>query len=198
LDPPFHTAYNGAAGHFDYPAWCVLSPRFSNYQYNNLKYANVVEDSIIEMILIPINYYIGPIRFDVNRYDASMAGATVEITGVRYRVDSTNPTGNWIATEDTFFHTAHVNQAIAPIPLDVPSSTVLYTGMATSVVAADGVALGAQYFKPYYVEPEFVGTGADKARYETGALLLGLKIIDMPTNTDVKIEDALGDFYLST
>lgn len=205
--PPFNATFNGAAGQFDYPAGCPLNPRGMRWQRNNLKHANVGAGDIIEMIVVPTNHYVQYVRFDVVMPDARLAGATVEVTGNRYLVDTAD-VSKFTVAEDPAFHNSQTDHGIPPIPLDVPSSSV-FSMVGTSPVSAtvDTTAsnaatpvtsTGTQYSFPYYVAPQFITVDGVLERFEAGALLLGIKILTVPTDTDVHIWDALHDFYLTT
>jgi hypothetical protein len=168
---------------------------------------------IIEMIVVPTNHYIEYLRFDVCMADANMLGATVAMTGVRYRVDNTkDPYRDFTVTEDPDFAAAATAQGIADIPLDVPSSTFLSLltvgSMDINATAPSGggavtVTSAGGYAVPKYVEPEFLvpnipGAGPAKERFQTGALVLGIKIKTNPTDAKKKIWDAGHSFYLTT
>jgi hypothetical protein len=165
------------------------------------------------MIIVPTNYWIDMVRFDVNNEDRLLAGMTVSITGQRVRVDPADPYNAFLApVEEPIFATAAAAQSVAPIPLDAPSSTVLWlTQLSNATVTGDipagtdggggtlnnGAATG--FIQPLYVEPEFyTDAGGKLIRHETGALILGIKIETAATDTDVHIWNALYDFYLTT
>ena len=205
--PPFDAHINGAAGRVSYALGCELAPSRIGWQLDNLKAAKPTVDEAIDMILVPVNHYIEYLRFDVIGYDPRMAGATVTFTGARYTV---NPAdfNDFIRTEDPFFVNAATAQGITAIPLDDPSSTFISVmtlqnadiqgtapggGGAITITSADG------YVLPYYVPPEFTGaTAAERRRHQTGGLLLGIKILTEPSDTNVRVWDCRHDFYLTT
>jgi hypothetical protein len=205
--PPFDAKFNGAAGQLTYPAGCPLSPARMRWQKTNLLAAKPGVDDIIDMLVVPVNHWIDYVRFDVVRADTALAGAAVIPTGSLYTVDPADPNGVYIRTEDAFFVNAATAQGITSIPLDVPSSTFISVtslvnasiagtapngGGAITITSADG------YVRPYYVAPEFVTHKGELRRFQTGGLLLGIKILSEPTNTNIKIWDARTDFYLTT
>ena len=205
--PPFDAHFNGAAGQVTYPAGCPLAPSRMKWQRDNLKAAAPGVDDCIDMILVPINHWIDYIRFDVVMEDTTMAGAEIIPTGCLYTVDPANPTKAYIRTEYPFFVNAAAAQGVTSIPLDVPSSTFISVttlvnaniqgtapngGGAITITSADG------YVRPYYVAPEFVTVSGELRRFQSGGLLLGIKILSEPTNTDYHVWDAWHDFYLTT
>ena len=199
---PFNAHYNGAAGSEDFPAGACLRMGELKWQRDNLKYAGPGTGDVIFMVVVPTNYWISQVRFDVGAPDDSMAGAEVEMTAYRVRVDPTAPKTKYIEAEITDITDAAAAQGIGPIPLDVPSSTIIWlnkiTGL-TGTVTSGAIDAGASgYVAPLYVEPEFVADASGVLRrYETGALLLGIKIINEPNN-GMKIWQARNDYYLTT
>jgi hypothetical protein len=178
------------------------------WQYHNLKYADITTNDVLQMVPIPANYWIDYVRFDVCRHDPSLAGMTAEISAMRWSVDPANPANNWVSAEDPFFHAAAGAQGIAPIPLDTPSCTILSL-VTIANVAIDATAPGGGgavtvnsvdgFVKPYHVMPEFITdttvTPPRVTRYETGSLILGIKLLSAGT---VKLWEARHDFYLTT
>jgi hypothetical protein len=209
--PPFNAHFNGAAGSVDYPAGCPLKPRELQWQRDNLRYAELDVGDIVQMIVVPTNHWITMVRFDVNNHDATMAGVTVSMTGQLVQVDPTDPYNKFLApVELSIFADAATAQGVAPIPLDTPSSTILWLNTMDSAsvtgdipagtdsgggTLANGAATGFSH--PLYVAPEFhPDANGDLHRHETGALILGIKIVALPTG--IKIENALYDFYLTS
>jgi hypothetical protein len=211
--PPFNAHYDGSAGQYTYAAGCPLKPNELAWQKTNLKYAKLDVNDVIQMIVVPTNHWIDMVRFDVNNHDDRLAGATVSITGQRLRVDPNDPYNKFLdPEEDPIFEAAATAQGVVPIPLATPSSTILWLSQISSATitgtippgtdAAGGVidaGTATGFVQPLYVEPEFYADPAGTLkRHETGALILGIKIVCMPTNTAIGIADALYDFYLTT
>jgi hypothetical protein len=155
------------------------------------------------------------LRFDVNGTDKFAAGATVVLTAQRVSVSTTDPYHSYTFTEITDITDAQTAQGITPISLASPSSTIVWlskidalsgtiSGTATGTVVTGTVDSGTGYVKPLYVEPEFwTDSNGVVHRFETGGLLLGIKIVSLPTtvapNTaPIAIWDILNDFYLTT
>jgi hypothetical protein len=210
--PPFNAHYDGGSPVLTYAAGCPLKPRELEWQRVNLGYANLGVGDTIQMILVPTNYWIDMVRFDVNNPDALMAGAAVNIVGQRITVDPGDPYNRFLApVDEPVFAAAAAAQGIGPIPLDVPSSTVLWLGQLDSVTVTGDIPAGTDggggvlnngaavgFVRPLYVEPEFYPDAAGTVqRFETGGLLLGIRIVTMPNNA-VRLEQALFDFYLTT
>ncbi|MDR1872020.1 MAG: hypothetical protein LBS60_08935 [Deltaproteobacteria bacterium] len=211
--PPFNAHFNGAAGSVNYPAGCPLKPRELQWQRDNLKFANLAVDDIIQMIVVPCNHWIEMVRFDVNNADPTMAGVTVAMTGQLVQVDPTDPYNKFLPpVELPIFADAATAQGITPIPLHVPSSTVLWLSQIASATVTGDIPAGTDagggtltngaasgFIQPLYVAPEFHDDNSVPPiprRHETGALILGIKIVALPTG--IKIEDALYDFYLTS
>jgi hypothetical protein len=186
--PPFNAHFNGAAGSVDYPGGCPFKPSELTWQRDNVRYAALGQGDILQMLQIPCNHWISLIRFDVNNADPRMAGATATITGQRVRVSTADPYNVFTTATEPLITAAVTAQGVPAIPLDVPSSTIVWLS---------DVSTG--YAVPLYVEPEFVNdvSGVPR-RHETGALLLGIRIASMPSDTSVKIEDAQNDMYMTT
>ena len=205
--PPFDAHFNGAAGQVTYPAGCPLAPRRLRWQFDNLKQARLAADDVIDMILVPVNHWIDYVRFDVVEADPQLAGATVIVTGTRATVDPADPDRLCVLAEDPTFIAAQAAQGITDIPLDVPSSTFFsmvqlvagdVQGTANTSTGVLTVTSSTGYISPYYIPPEFVTVGARLQRYQTGGLLLGIKILTVPTDTNVSVHNARHDFYLTT
>jgi hypothetical protein len=198
--PPFDAHFNGAAGQVTYPAGQVLAPAYMKWQYNNIKAAKLAVGDVIQMLLIPTNHWVEYVRFDVCKADTNMAGATVTFAGLNYNVDPADPYDNWLVTDDADVTAAVAAQSIVPIPLDVPSSTFLSLVKTSVYIDVDAAAdyTPAGYIMPKYVPPEFATVNGELKRFQTGGFMLGIKIVTLPTNTDLGIEDALHDFYLTT
>jgi hypothetical protein len=188
--PPFNAHYDGASGSVDYAAGMPFKPSELGWQRTNLKHARPVVGDVIQMIVVPCNHWITTVRFDVGKPDARMAGATVAITGQRVAPAAADPY-DWrlfTTTVEPLFAAAATAQGVAAIPLDVASSTRLNL-----------MAVTAGYAEPLGVEPVFHANAAGVLeRHETGALILGVRIVSMPTDLNLGIEDALNDFYLTT
>jgi hypothetical protein len=175
--PVANAPYDAAAPRADFVASEPLNPALFERQMNAFLDARPGVNDIIELVLVPTNHFLFGVRFDVVNPDPLMNGATVSITGVRYRVKAATavpPSDSDLdATEDPEFALAATDQGLSPIPLDVPSSNVLW------LAKCDG-----DYVIPRYVEPEIrTTTGGDPVTtiHESGALVLGLKIKSVPT-----------------
>jgi hypothetical protein len=209
--PIANAKYDGCAPRADFVASEPLFPSVLQRQFNNLKHFKPAVGDMLQLIVVPTNHYLFGVRFDVGDVDPNMAGATVAITGVRRRVDPTDPDNAYIDTEDTFFADAATAQSIADIPLDEPSSTVLWLtkivgGGATGTIPPgtdsgggtlqNGASSG--FVVPYYVEPELVTVDGVPEFYETGGLILCLKVKSLPSDTNIHLCDMLVDCYMST
>jgi hypothetical protein len=210
--PPFNAHFSGSAGSEDYPAGCALRPGFLDWQRYNLLANEPEVGDIIQMIVVPTNYYIHCVRFDVNSIDTRLAGMTGIVTGQRVSVDPSNPS-RYTVTEIPDITDAATAQGITSIDLDTPSSTMVWLDKVTNVsgtisgnapngggaITGGVIDAGASgYVIPLYVEPEFVpDANGDLVRYETGALILGLKLLT-PASPAFPIWDTTSDFYLTT
>jgi hypothetical protein len=209
--PPFNAHVNGSSGQFTYSLGCPLKPHELEWQRTNLRTANLGVGDTIQMLVIPVNHWIEMMRFDVNNPDPGLAGATVTLTGQRVRVDPGDPYRSYLVTPEPVITAALAAQSAGPIPLDVPSSVILWlnrlvnaavTGTIPPGTDSGGGALtgGAAdgFVQPLYVEPEFYPNAAGTIqRFETGGLILGIQISTMPTDPNVRIEHALYDFYMT-
>jgi hypothetical protein len=188
--PPFNAHYNGASGSVDYAAGMPFKPSELGWQRDNLKFARLGAGDVVQMIVVPCNHWITMVRFDVGTADPRMIGATAEITGQRVEPAAADPYDWRLFTTavEPLFATAAAAQGLTPIPLDVPSTTVLQlTDVSTG------------YAVPLSVDPAFhMDPDMTLKRHETAALILGIRIVAMPTDTSVMIEDAYNDFYLTT
>ncbi|MDR2198261.1 MAG: hypothetical protein LBR53_02180 [Deltaproteobacteria bacterium] len=210
--PPFNARFNGSSPRVDYAAGTALRPSEVEWQRKNLLASSPGVGDTIQMLKVPTNHWIYVVRFDVNNADPKLEGATAAITGQRVNVNPADPYNKYVLKTDPEFAAAAKAQDLAPIPLDKPGSQVLWLNkIFTHGVMVDAPAVGGPsnnvtltgYVMPYYVAPEFITFGTppngEIVRFETGSLLLGIKILSLSTaNPSVNIWDSTTDFYLTT
>jgi hypothetical protein len=190
--PPFNAHFNGAAGKVDYPAGTPLKPSELLWQRDNLRVTSLAAGDTIQMIVVPCNHWITMMQFDVGTEDARLAGATVQFNVQVVQPAAADPFDwrQFTTAVDPRFTAALTAQSPPAVPLDVPGTSRIYL---TDVSTGYAVPLTAEpvFYPDSNVPPV-------PRRHETGALILGIKIVTMPTDATVKIEDATNDFYLTT
>lgn len=187
--PPFDAhsdnAY-GAAGYYTDGMPLIPQEDIMRWQRDNLAYFKPSVGDILRLMVIPCNHYLEHIRFDVNAEDTLMAGATVLMTceEVTKQTD-----GSYLFNEKDWITAAATAQAKGnPIDLSTPSSTVV-----SLIKVTDG------YAAPLYVQPTFAPdsvSGVTVRNQECG-VVLGLRIVTMPSDADVTFDMMQNDVYLS-
>lgn len=148
-----------------------IRPSIMKYQRDALADANLAIDDIIRCVWIPADHYAKFLNFKVVGADSRLAGAAVSLTAEKV---TRNAQGDFEYTEMDDVETAATAQGLAtPIKLDEASNTML-----SLVANTDG------YAQPLY-------SGAD------AVIILGLKIVALPTDTKVKLYHALNAWYMS-
>lgn len=195
--PPFDAHYDGAYSVANFAAGFPFVPRFIPYVRDNLLYDRpdgVDVGDILQMIVVPTNHYIKSVRFDIGQPDPNMAGCTVIVTatGVVWDPTAKNGRGAFIWSEIPDITDAALAQGKdTPIDVSEPFSEVIWLDKNTS-----------GYNEPLYVEPKFTtvgsGSGAIKVRHQSGAIILGVKIVSLPTAPGFGVHQALNDWWLTT
>lgn len=195
LDAHYDEAYGSGAG--DFAMGMPLNPSLMEWQYENLKCFDPAVGDFIRLINNPCNHWVSVLRFDVNGADPLMAGAAVtfgmqQVDPVFGDADDPHrvTSYNWAAPSPDPVATAAAAQDVSdPIPLDLPSSTILFL----EHVNEEG------YLVPLYYPPVFTestaGTRTIRVRHQGGGFSLGLTISSLPTDTSVKLCDMINDHY---
>jgi hypothetical protein len=189
--PPFDAHYEGEmGGKVTFAAGAPLIPGVLPWQAINLRAAKPVVGNVIQMIIVPVNHFIHYLRIDVADADTNLAGATVQFAGQWYKESATDPTV-FNLSACTEIADAITAQSSAVISLAAQSTNFL----SVALVEDD-------YVQPLYVKPQFVTVTtngvAEIKRCQGGALILGVQIKSLPTNTKFSISDFAGSLYLTT
>lgn len=197
--PPFDAHYDGAYNLGDFCAGFPFQPKIMQYQHDNITSAiprgteTLAVDDFLQMIVVPCNHYVESLRFDVGQPDANLAGATVQLTAQSVVWDPTanNNTGAYIWTEIPYVTDAATAQGKDdPIDVSMPMSVTIWLGKVT-----------AGYIEYLYAEPIFTETGTGpslvRTRHQEGGIILGVKILSLPTEPGVTFQGALNDWYLT-
>jgi hypothetical protein len=220
--PPYNAAADGCYIQKDHTLGRPFIPSDDEAVWNKFKAADPQVGEFLQCIVVPVNHYVDAVRFDINSPDPGLAGATVIISAQKVEWDPTAQAFVWTEIPDVV-DAAAAQGKDTPIPLDVPSSTAIFLGkvmvdtnvsVSTSVTVDIGNGIGTGsgagtgtnygYAVPLYVEPLIVASGNQPnisyVRHESGAIVLGLKILSMPTpgaKAHTFLHQALNDFYMS-
>lgn len=196
--PYGHRALTPASPHFDAHADEILAkptyvlsyplrPSVLEVQRNNIKVGNPKAGDSVYLVYVPVNHFLEAIRLDVSVADSIMVGATIEPVGA---LEKWNPvTKQFDVAELPEVKAAATAQGVTPIPIDVPSSTVFFLTKVTD-----------DYAVPLYVAPvlnKLTGAAGDTLYewHQSGALHLGFKIVTMPTDTTVTLDQMRGAIH---
>lgn len=179
--PPYDAHACGAYTSGYFTQGMPIRPAIMKYQFNAMAAADLKVGDIIRCIVVPADHYIRQINFKSLDADALVAGATVALTAqlVTKTAEST-----FTFTEVDDIEDALASQSLsAAVALDKPFNIVL------SLEKSVGVAVGdppttTLYNKPLYVEPNT-------------ALVLGVRIVSLPTDPAFKIEQSTSGWYMS-
>jgi hypothetical protein len=174
----------------NFAAGTPFLPHLLDWQTNNISQVDLAVDDIIEMLIVPTNHFFNGLRLDVTAHDDRMAGATVELEGTLYTPDITDPDNTVTESDVTEITTAATAQSVGPIALDVPSTNIVWLNKAVN-----------GYNTPMYVAPVLRTVNGKDYFYETGAMVLGLRILSLPTgNTNepiIKISTIRNAIFMS-
>lgn len=194
--PPFDAHYDGAYAVATFAAGFPFIPSEIPYMRDNITNAQpdgLAVNDIMQMIVIPCNHYVDSIRFDIGQPDKNLAGCTVELVAQAVEWDPTanSNRGGFVLNEISDISVAATAQGVStPIDVSEPTSVVIWMG---------NVVNG--YAHPLYAAPIFTttgsGAGATIVRHQSGAIILGVKVISLPTDAEYGIHMALNDWYLS-
>lgn len=205
-------AYAGGIGYFTIGT--PIRPRLMTWQRDALRCNEVAVDDILQTVWIPVDHYATYVNFKSLDTDERMAGATVTLT---VQEVTRNEDGVYVYEEVADMEDALAAQDLGdPIPLDAPFNvmvsllrvvsapsltgsatpsltvtgtanldTGVVTGTATGNVssAIAGTTLG--YVRPLYSDPGKV-------------YMLGVKVLSLPTDTNVGLADSVSGWYQST
>lgn len=142
-------------------------------------------DDFIVLMALPEDHFVTAINFKIPDPDTRMAGATVALTAQEVTVDPV--TGEYVYTEIMDVEDAVAAQgALSPIPVDNPANVFV------SLMKTD-----TGYAVPLYANPSLMpATGQTQPTYGR-YLLLGVKIVSLPTDAEVTFAHMLNGWYLS-
>lgn len=155
------------------------------WQRDMLRDKNPQVDDIIDLIAVPEDHFVTGINFKIVEPDPQLAGCTVALTAraVSYDEDS----GSFTFTEISDVEDAVTAQAItAPIPVDKP-----YNAFVSLSKVVGGYAV------PLYAKPTLPPADDSGSLVPGRTIYLGLKIVSLPSNSNVKIWMAQNGWYLS-
>lgn len=154
------------------------------WQRKALEDKNPQVDDFIDLLVIPQNHYVTYLNFKIMGVDPNMAGAAVALTARELKYSNT---GEYTITEISDVETAVTAQSIASsIPIDKPCNVMV------SLVSTD-----TGYAVPLYAGPT-VPPASDSDQPTFGRdIILGVKVVSLPTAPDVKLCHMLNAWYLS-
>jgi len=195
--PPFDAHYDGAYSVANFAAGFPFIPSEIPYQRDNITKVQpegLAVGDILQMIVVPCNHYVRSVRFDIGQPDALLAGCTVELVAQSVEWDPTanSNRGGFVLTELSDISDAAAAQGVsAPIDVSEPFSVVVWL---------DKVVNG--YAQPLYAVPIFTTTGsgvdAVTIRHQSGGIILGVKIVSLPTDADYGVHMARNDWWLTS
>lgn len=154
------------------------------WQEKALTQRKLEPDDIIQMIGIPEDHFVTDINFKIIESDPALAGATVALTAQVIGVDDE---GNFTYQEITDVEDAVAAQG-QPTTIAVDQPVNLYVSLRK---VTDG------YVTPLYAKPSLpAGLGGNQAVVGQ-PLMLGLKIVSLPTDQNVTLDMAQNGWYMS-
>lgn len=181
--PPYNSHI---CAHYPVGSRCISTPIIPaqmEWQRDNLYTDDPQVGDILRLFAIPCDHILETVRFDVNDFDAGLAGATGILTAERVTI---NAQGNFDWTEISDITDAMTAHGVTSIPLDVPGT--FFASLIKERPASSG------YMAGLYSAPIIDPTTYDRS---IPALMIGLKILSLPTDPEVKLYQALNDFYFA-
>lgn len=172
--PPYDSHADGAYGQGYFTLGMPIKPTLMDWQRRAFKEANLGVGDVIQCIQIPIDGYATGISFKCISSDPALAGATVKLVALERSYNST--------TE--MFETT-------PIP-DVEDA-------ATAQGYATPIDVSAPFKQQFFLWKDN-GNGYVRPLCSTNmdsVIIIGIQIESLPTDTAIKIQDMLNDWYLS-
>lgn len=180
LYPPFNAHCDGAyaVGYFT----LGMSISFNGESIDPvrgkvIRDANVGVGDIMRMIVIPADHFCPFVNFKIENDDPRMAGATVGLTVERISYNAT--TNAWEYEELTDIEDAMTAQGVSNI---ISTATTSSTFVSTLNVESG------------YAVPLYSG---GTSGWKDSTLVLGVKLLSVPTNTAFAFTDALNGWYMS-
>lgn len=212
--PPYDAHVDGAYGsglaYFTLGMPVVPNGVGMEWQRKALMDQNPQVDDFIDLIVVPEDHFVTFINFKIMQSDPRMAGATVALAA---RTVEYNEDGELVYTEIDDVEEAVAAQGItSPIPVDKPYNAFVsllkiggssLTGSVTGTVSdsnvtgtiSSGEASG--YVMPLYSKPYKPAADADGSPVAGKTVILGVKIVAMPTDNKVSWHMMRNGWYFS-
>lgn len=141
-------------------------------------------DDFIDLIVVPQNHYVTGINFKIMASDAHMAGAAVALTArkLTYSADGTYELEEISDITDALAAQSQPSS----IPVDVPCNVFVST-----------VSTDTGYAVPLYANPTVPPTTEGGEPTFGSDLILGVKVVSLPTDSNYKLHHMLNGWYLS-
>lgn len=180
--PPYDSHVDGAYNLGDFTIGMPIQVHMMEWQRKAL--TGIKVDDAIHCIGVPQNHYVTHLNFKIQKADPALAGATVALTAFEVKADGN---GNRLLTEIADVEDAVAAQAaLTPIPLDKPCN--VYVSL-TKVVGG--------YAVPLYANPTVPGADANAAPVFGRDIMLSLKVVSMPTDTNITLDMARNGWFMS-
>ena len=183
--PPYDSHVDGAYNLGDFTMGMPIVPSMMEWQRKAMAANGGLKvDDPIFCIGVPQNHYVTHLNFKIQKPDTSLAGATVALTAYRAVSDGN---GGRIVTEIQDVEDAVAAQGVLnPIPLDKPCNVFV----SLEKVVND-------YVIPLYANPTVPAADAANAPAYGRDILLALKVVALPIDTNVTLDMARNGWYLS-
>lgn len=185
--PPYDSHADGAYNLGNFVIGMPFAPRVRGQiaQRKALQAQQLAVGDILQMIWLPEDHIATYLNLKSITVDASMAGASVALV-VQNAVPDAN--GDFTYTEDTAFAAAVTAQVGAnAFNVDAPFNAFV------SLFAADADG----YVKPMYSSPYLPAKDESSTETFPQYKIFGLKILSLPTDTNVTFADMLSAIYMS-
>lgn len=188
LTPPYDAHVDGAygSGAAYFTLGMPVRPNLVGMDWQRKAFAdkNPQVDDFIDLLVIPEDHFVTAINFKIVESDARMAGATVALSA---RTVQLNAAGEFVYTEIPDVEDAVAAQAVnSPIPVDKPYNAFV------SLVKADG-----GYAVPLYAAPSLPAADEASSPVFGKTLVLGVKVVSLPTDNKVSFQHMMNGWYLS-
>lgn len=188
--PPYDSHMDGAygSGLAYFTMGAPVRPNRGSYggmlwQKKALADKNPQVDDFIDLLIVPQNHFVTALNFKIMESDAHMAGASVALTAraLTYQAD-----GTYTLEEISDVEDATAAQSVGSIAIDKPCNVFV------SLMKVDG-----DYMVPLYANPTVPGAEEDDAPTFGRDLILGVKVVALPTDNKYQLQHMLNGWYLS-
>lgn len=182
--PPYDSHADGAYNLGNFVQGMPLKPRGYGLEWQRKALEGVAAGDILQMIWLPADHYATALNLKSIDVQENLAGATIALVSQIHTIDAD---GNITETETTDLEDAITAQGGTNVfDLSKPFNAFV------SLMKAD-----TGYAVPLYSRPPLPAADAASSPTPPRIIIFGVKVLSLPTNADVTLDQMLKGVYLS-